>query len=109
MFVRVERGSVKATASTAPVDVVELLSPRATAASYTPIEHLFAALSREGGVSLEIGGDTTARRFYARVTGPRARGLLNAQLSAAYPQTRARPTSVDPARRQSGEQVAVVA
>src|SRR5712691_4335614 len=109
MFVRLERASVGATASTTPVDLVELVSPRTNAASYTPIEHLFAALSREGGVSLEIGGDATARRFYARVAGPRARGLLNAQLSAAYPQTCARPASVDPARRQPGEQVAIVA
>jgi len=32
----------------------------------TAIEHLFAALAREGTVSLEIGGDASARRFYAR-------------------------------------------
>jgi hypothetical protein len=108
MFVRVERGCADAAASAAPADLVEIISPRTNAVSYTPIEHLFAALSREGGVSLEIGGDATARRFYARVAGPHARALLNAQLSGAYPQTRARPPSVDPARRQSSEQVAVV-
>ena len=108
MFVRIERAPADTAVSTAPADLVELISPRTNAASYTPTEHLFAALSREGGVSLEIGGDATARRFYARVAGPRARGLLNAQLSAAYPQTQARPAQVDPARRQPGEQVAVV-
>src|SRR5262245_27758766 len=109
MFLRIERASVGAASSTTPAEVVELVSPRTNGASYTPVEHLFAALSRDGGVSLEIGGNATARRFYARVAGPHARGLLNAQLSAAYPQTRARPASVDPARRQPGEQVAAVA
>jgi hypothetical protein len=108
MFVRIERASADTPVSTAPPDLVELISPRTNAASYTPIEHLFAALSREGGVSLEIGGDASARRFYARAAGPHAHTLLNAQLSGAYPQTRARPASVDPARRQPGEQVAAV-
>jgi hypothetical protein len=108
MFVRIERASTDATVSTAPTDLVELISPRTNAASYTPIEHLFAALSREGGVSLEMGGDATARRFYARVAGRHARALLNAQLSGAYPQTSARSASVDPAQRQPGEQVAAV-
>src|SRR2546425_4998358 len=107
MFVRIERTAATRSAANAKVDVVELVSPRTNGASYTPIEHLFAALSREGAVSLEIGGDLTARRFYARVAGQRARGLLAAQLGGAYPQTRARPASVDPARRRPGEQVAV--
>ncbi|HEY2592443.1 MAG TPA: hypothetical protein VGK33_00930 [Chloroflexota bacterium] len=108
MFVRIEGACAGAAAPAAPADLVELVSPRTNAAGYTPIEHVFAALSREGGVSLEIGGDATARRFYARLAGPHAGALLNAQLSGAYPQTRTRPASVDPARRQSGEQVAVV-
>ena len=107
-FVRIERARAGAAAPDTPADLVELISPRTNAASYTPLEHLFAALSREGGVSLEIGGDASARRFYARLAGPHARTRLNAQLSAAYPQTRARPAPVDPARRQPGEQVAVV-
>ena len=107
MFVRIERGAASPTAANTQVDVVELVSPRTNGASYTPIEHLFAALSREGAVSLEISGDVTARRFYARVAGQRARGLLAAQLGGAYPQTRARPASVDPARRRPGEQVTV--
>ena len=105
MFVRIERSTID---PAGPVDLVELVSPRTNSAGYTPVEHLFAALSREGGASLEIGGNATARRFYARVAGPRARGMLNAQLGAAYPQVRTRPASVDPAWRQPGEQVAVV-
>src|SRR5579859_2071470 len=107
MFLRIERPSMNTSLSTAPVELVELVSPRTNGASYTSIEHLFAALSREGGVSLEIGGDATARRFYVRVAGPRAQGLLQGQLSAAYPQTRARAASIDPALRRSGEQIAV--
>jgi hypothetical protein len=107
MFLRIERAPANTSLSTAPVELVELVSPRTNGASYTSIEHLFAALSREGGVSLEIGGDATARRFYMRVTGPRAQGLLHGQLSAAYPQTRARAASIDPALRRSGEQIMV--
>ena len=107
-FVRIEGARAGTAAPDTPPDLVELISPRTNAASYTPLEHLFAALSREGGVSLEIGGDAGARRFYARLAGPHARTHLNAQLSAAYPQTRARPAPVDPAQRQPGEQVAVV-
>src|SRR5712692_3503351 len=107
MFVRIERSAARPTAANTQVDLVELVSPRTNGASYTPIEHLFAALSREGAVSLEISGDLTARRFYARVAGQRARSLLAAQLGGAYPQTRARPASVDPALRRPGEQVAV--
>ena len=75
MFVGIERTAATRSAANTKVDVVELVSPRTNGASYTPIEHLFAALSREGAVSLEIGGDVTARRFYARVAGQRARGL----------------------------------
>jgi hypothetical protein len=106
MFVHIERACAGEAA--APADLVELISPRTNAASYTPVEHLFAALSREGGVSLEIGGDASTRRFYARVAGPNARALLNAQLSSAYPQICARTAPVDPARRQPEEQVALV-
>ena len=46
MFVRIERPHADTAVSTAPADLVELISPRTNAASYTPIEHLFAALSR---------------------------------------------------------------
>lgn len=111
MFVRIERtpvsGASTAVPSEAPVQLVEVVSPRTNGASYTPNEHLFAALAREGSVSLELGGDGRARRFYARVLGTRARDLLDAQLSAAYPQTNLRPAAVDPARRLPDEQVAV--
>ena len=63
-------------------------------------------MAREGGVSLELGADATARRFYARVRDRTARGLLEAQLGAAYPQARLRPAVGDPARLLPGEQVA---
>jgi hypothetical protein len=106
MFIRIERSTSAEATPAPPVEVVELISPRTNAAGYTPAEHLFAALCRQSGISLEIGGDTTARRFYVRLTGVGAREFLNAHLSAAYPQTRARTVSVDPARRQAGEQVA---
>src|SRR6266568_6388508 len=69
MFVRIECTAATRSAANAKVEVVELVSPRTNCANYTPTEHLFAALSREAAVSLEIGGDVTARRFYARVAG----------------------------------------
>ena len=111
MFMRIERtagaGTSTPTPPDEPVQVIEIVSPRTNAASYTPNEHVFAALAREGAVSLDLGGDARARRFYARVMGTRARDLLVAQLSAAYPQTTLRPAAIDPARRLPGERVAV--
>jgi hypothetical protein len=112
MLVRIERRSAARSADAAPcprATLVELVSPRTNAANYTPIEHLFAALAREGAVSLEIGGDATARRFYARFANESARGLLDAQLGAAYPQARVRQAAADPAQLAQGEQVAVCA
>ncbi len=112
MLVRIERRSDGRSADAAPApraQLVELVSPRTNGANYTPIEHLFAALAREGAVSLEIGGDATARRFYARFANDSARGLLDAQLGAAYPQARVRQATADPARLAPGEQVTVCA
>ncbi|MDQ6669209.1 MAG: type IV secretory system conjugative DNA transfer family protein [Chloroflexota bacterium] len=110
MFLRIERpaGAPSGNAGTVgpPAQLFEIVSPRTNAASYTPIEHLFAALAREGGVSLELGADASARRFFARVSGPHTQGLLEAQLGAAYPQARLRPAVGDPARLLPGEQVA---
>src|SRR5438105_5519724 len=107
MLFRVERVPASAAPSTGQVELIELVSPRTNGASFTSLEPFFAAVSREGGVSLEIGGDATARRYYVRVMGPRARSLLQAQISAVYPQTRARTASVEPGLRGPGEQVAV--
>src|SRR6266513_1470323 len=87
MLVRIERQSAARSPdpeSSPRAQLVELVSPRTNGANYTPIEHLFAALAREGAVSLEIGGDATARRFYARFAGDSSRGLLEAQLGDAY-------------------------
>src|ERR1700682_6745328 len=108
MFVRIERPagapSQKTGAVGSTAQLFEIVSPRTNASSYTPIEHLFAALAREGGVSLELGADASARRFFARVSGPHTQGLLEAQLGAAYPQARLRPAVCDPARLLPGEQ-----
>ena len=93
MLVRIERQSAVRSpdATSSPrAQLVELVSPRTNGANFTPIEHLFAALAREGAVSLEIGGDATARRFYARFANDSARDILDAQLGAAYPQARVR-------------------
>src|SRR3981081_1429174 len=58
---------------------------------------------------LEIGGDATARRFYARFANEGARDILDAQLGAAYPQARVRQAAADPAQLVPGEQVVVCA
>jgi hypothetical protein len=58
---------------------------------------------------LEIGGEATARRFYARFANESARDILDAQLRAAYPQARVRQATADPARLAAGEQVIVCA
>jgi len=88
------------------MQLLEVVSPRTNGGGYTPTEHLFAALVRENGVSLEIAADRTSRRFYARTAGTRALGAFQAQLSAAYPQARLRPAETDPVLRLTNEQVA---
>src|ERR687885_2062147 len=110
MFVRLERTEPAARPCHAgEVELLELVSPRTNGANYTPVEHVFAALAGEAGISLEMAGDAAGRRFYARVGDARLRALLEAQLRAAYPQTRARVAASDPARRVPGEQVAASA
>jgi hypothetical protein len=112
MLVRIERRSAGRSADAGPAplaQLVELVSPRTNGANYTPIEHMFAALAREGAVSLEIAGDATARRFYARFANESTRGLLAAQIGAAYPQARVRQAAADPARLAPREQVTVCA
>ena len=52
MLVRIERQSAVRSpdpTSSPRAQLVELVSPRTNAANYTPTEHLFAALAREGG------------------------------------------------------------
>src|SRR5919206_4972886 len=100
MLIRIERQqAAPRPAVAAPVQLVDIVSPRTNAASYTALEHFFAALARSGSVSLEIAGDTQARRFYARLVGDGVRERLGAPLGAAYPQARLRPAAEDPARR----------
>src|SRR5919204_232423 len=107
MLIRIERQqAAPRPAVAAPVQLVEIVSPRTNAATYTALEHFFAALARLGSVSLEIAGDTQARRFYARLAGNGVRERLEAPLGAAYPQARVRPAAGDPARHLSDEQVA---
>jgi Helicase HerA, central domain len=107
MLIRIERQPPAPQAARAvPVQLVEIVSPRTNAATYTPLEHFFAALARAGAVSLEIAGDTQARRFYSRLPGGVARERLEVPLGAAYPQARLRPAAMDPARRLPDEQVA---
>jgi len=52
VFVRIERAPASPASTTATpgasAQLLEIISPRTNAASYTPIEHLFAALAREG-------------------------------------------------------------
>ena len=59
MFVRIERTAhapVPGTDKLGPTaQLFEVVSPRTNAASYTPIEHLFAALAREGGDRKSVG------------------------------------------------------
>jgi len=107
MRIAVERSATPAEGG-AP-ELLEIVTPRTNAATITPAEHLFAALVRERAVSLEIAGDQTARRFYARLAGPASRQQITNQISAAYPQACIRPvTAPDPARRRADEQVAAV-
>ena len=56
-----------------------------------------APIAREGAVSLETGGNATARGFYAPFANESARDTLDAQLGAAYPQARVRQGMADPA------------
>src|SRR5919199_6559669 len=99
MLIRIERQTPAPQAVLAtPVQLVEIVSPRTNAATYTALEHFFAALARLGSVSLEIAGDMQARRFYARLAGGVSERLTG-PLGAAYPQARVRPVLADPARR----------
>jgi hypothetical protein len=104
---RLERQGATVDDTHAPVELVEIVAPRTNAATYTPAEHVFAALVHQPGVSLELAGDASGRRFYARAGPPGARERLLSQLGAAYPQARFRSVELagDPARRRPEEQV----
>src|SRR5919204_6772518 len=108
MPLRLARAPSRVAPSGQPPRLVEVISPRTNGATYTPAEHLFAALARRGGVALELAGDGGGRRFYARSATTPAGQLLASQPGAAYPQARLRPVSStdDPARRRAGEEVA---
>src|SRR5919199_6559375 len=107
MWLVLERASAAA-ATGAPVELVEIVTPRTNAAPLSAGEHLWAALVGSRGLALELAGDAAGRRLYARAADPSTRGHLAAQLGAAYPQAHARPATGadDPACRQPGEQLA---
>ena len=47
-------------------ELVEIVTPRTNAAALSAAEHLFAALVGSRGLALELAGDATGRRLYAR-------------------------------------------
>jgi hypothetical protein len=69
-------------------------------ATYKALEHAFAAVAWTCGISLELAGDSDARRFYARLHDESQRDHLVAALGATYPQANLRAAPADPARLQ---------
>ena len=98
-----------------PTQLVEIVTPRANAATITPIENLLAALSLGEPFSLEIAWTDRACRFLVRAGDPTTRRRVEEQLGAAYPQADLRrlPDSADsgcdPAVLRPGEQRAACA
>jgi hypothetical protein len=88
--------------------VVEIVTPRTNTAALTSAENFFASVSVDQPFSLDIASDANHRQFLVRTArGPACDQVLS-QLSAAYPQAdfRLLTHAQDPARRQTGEQVA---
>ena len=98
-----------------PTQLVEIVTPRANAATITPIENLLAALSLGEPFSLEIAWTDRACRFLVRAGDPTTCRRVEEQLGAAYPQADLRrlPVSADsgcdPAVLRPGEQRAACA
>jgi len=99
--------------------VLEIVTPRTSAARLTSAEHLFGALGAGAAgeavpVSLEIVGDAERRRFLVRATSSTELRRVAGQLGSAYPQSDLRPLNAatypggDPARLGTDEQVAAV-
>ncbi len=92
--------------------LVEIVTPRTSAATITPAENLFAAVALAEPLAFEVTADNRSRRFLGRAASPAVWAHLEAQLGAAYPQAVVRPLdaradpSVDPAWQRPGEQVA---
>lgn len=89
--------------------VVEIVTPRTTAATGTPVENLLAAARIPGArCSLEIAASGGICRFLVRTGNMSMQQQLCAQLSAAYPQADLRRVvpADDPAVCRAGEQVA---
>jgi hypothetical protein len=95
--------------------LLEIVTPRTNAATITPAENFFAAVSLPEPFALEIAATRTARWFVVRAGSAGMRRHLEEQLAAAYPQASVRALDagrvpgIDPARCRSDEQVAAVA
>ena len=101
----------RATIDTLPAELLEIVTPRTNAATVTPAENLFAAISLADPFSLEIAATRETRRFLVRTGRPAMQAHLAEQLSVAYPQAGfrwldpERDPGLDPARRGPDEQV----
>src|SRR5438876_5008536 len=105
MVFRIERAATRCSPAMEELQLVEIVTPRTNSATFTALEHFFAAVARTDGISLELAGDGQARRFYARLQDQSRRDRLAAALGATYPQARLHAVTVDPVRLQGDEQV----
>ena len=79
----------------APVDLVEVITPRTNEASLTSAENLLAAISLAEPFALEIAADHQARRFLVRTSRQTMLQHLLGQLGATYPQAGLRPIPLE--------------
>lgn len=93
-------------------ELIEIVTPRTNAATITPMENLFAAVSLPEPFALEFTATYESRRFLVRTRSVAMRRHLTEQLGVAYPQavirmhTDGRGSNPDPARLRPDEQVA---
>ena len=98
-------------AGAVPSELLEIVTPRTNAATITPAENLFAAISLADAFSLEIAATPETRRFLVRTSRPAMQAHLAEQLSVAYPQASfrwldpERDPGSDPARCGAHQQV----
>src|SRR5690348_13276920 len=92
--------------------LVEIVTPRTSAATITPAENLLAAISLDEPFSLELAATADARWFLARAGSAAVLRHVADQIGVAYPQAALRPLDaarhpgLDPAWRRPDEQVA---
>src|SRR5437763_806629 len=93
-------------------ELVEVVTPRTSAATITPAENLLAAISLDEPFSLELAATPDVRWFLARASGDAMLRHVADQVGVAYPQAALRPLDVthypglDPAWRRPDEQAA---